>query len=206
MMLSSELPMRRHVLAVLLAIPLFVGTAQAQTTPSRIRGSIAALEGNTLAVVTREGPTVAITLSPNYTVGAIVPATLAAIKPGSTIGIVGFGPPAKQRAAVISIFPPGATVNEAQFAWDSEPDSVMTNAPVTSEVASTSGRTLMVTVRGAPVEVSVPDNAIVQTSEPGTPALLVPGAKVLVGAQKTADGTLTASRINVGKDGFTPAN
>ena len=185
---------------------MIAGAAQAQTTPTRIRGSIASLDGNTLSVITRDGPTVTITLASNYTVGAIVPATLAAIKPGSTIGIVGFGPPTKQRAAVISIFPPGANVAEAQFAWDSEPDSIMTNAPVTTEVASTTGRTLMVTVKGAPVEVTVPDNAIVQTSEPGTPALLVPGAKVLVGAQKTADGTLTASRINVGKDGVTPAN
>lgn len=198
--------MHRIILAAMLVSPLLIGVSQAQTTPTRIRGTIASLEGDKLSVVTRDGPTVTVTMAPSYTVGAIVPATLAGIKPGSTIGIVGFGPPSKQRAAVISIFPPGATVAESQFAWDSEPDSVMTNAPVTSEVASTNGRTLMVTVKGEPVEVSVPENAIVQTSEPGTPALLVPGAKVLVSAQKAADGTLTATRVNVGKDGFTPAN
>ena len=198
--------MRRIFVAALFAVPLLIGVAHAQTTPVRIRGTIGALDENKLSVITREGPTVTITLTPNYTVGAVVPATLAAIKPGSMIGIVGFGPPTRQRAAVIAIFPPGSTVNEAQFAWDSEPDSVMTNAPVTSEVASASGRTLTVMVKGEPVEVSVPENAIVQTSEPGTPALLVAGAKVLVSAQKAADGTLTASRINVGKDGFTPAN
>lgn len=108
--------------------------------------------------------------------------------------------------AQAQIFPPGASVSESHFGWDSEPDSVMTNAPVTSEVASTDGPMLTVTVKGQAIQVSVPPNAIIQTTEPGTTAMLVKGAKVLVGAQKAADGTLTASRVNVGKDGFTPAN
>jgi len=82
----------------------------------------------------------------------------------------------------------------------------MTNAPVTSEVAAANGRNLVVTVKGEPIEVSVPPNAVIQTSEPGTPDLLKPGAKVMVFAQKGADGALTAARVNVGKDGFTPAN
>ena len=122
------------------------------------------------------------------------------------IGIVGFGPPKQQRAAVISIFPPGATVNEVQFAWDSQPDSVMTNAPVISEVASEDGRKLTVTVKGETIEVSVPPNAIIQTSEPGSPSMLAPGAHVLIFGQKGADGAFSAARVNVGKDGFTPAN
>ncbi len=66
----------------------------------------------------------------------------------------------------------------------------MTNAPVTSEVTATEGRTLTVTVKGEPIEVAVPPNAIIQTSEPGSPALLVPGAKVLIFAQRAADGSL----------------
>ena len=62
------------------------------------------------------------------------------------------------------------------------------------------------TVKGEPIEVTVPPNAILQTSEPGTPALLTPAAKVLITAQKAADGTLSSNRVSVGKDGFTPAN
>ncbi len=82
----------------------------------------------------------------------------------------------------------------------------MTNAPVTSEVAAANGRVLTVTVKGEPIEVTVPQNAIVQTTEPGTPAMLTPGAKVLIFAQRAADGAISANRVNVGKDGFTPAN
>ena len=164
---------RRAVLLALVASPFMASLVHAQTTPVRIRGTVRSLDGAILTVTTRTGEIATITLSPNYTVSAILPTTLAAVKPGSMIGIVGFGPPKQQRAAVISIFPPGTAVNEAQFAWDSEPDSVMTNAPVTSQVASNDGRTLTVTVKGEPIQVTVPPNAIVQTSEPGTPAMTV---------------------------------
>ena len=39
---------------------------------------------------------------------------------------------------------------------------------------------------------------------PGTQADAKVGAKVFVGAAKAADGTLSAPRLNVGKDGLTP--
>jgi len=178
----------------------------AQTTPKRVRGTIQSLDGNVLTVAAKNGETVRIQLAPNYTVGAIVPTTLDKVKPGTKIGIVGFGPPKQQRAAVISIFPPEASVNESQFAWDTEPDSVMTNAPVTAEVEAANGRVLTVSVKGEPIEVTAPANVIVQETVPGTQAMLAPGAKVLIFAQQAADGTVTAPRVNVGKDGWIPAN
>lgn len=188
-------------LACLLALP-----AWAQSTPVRIRGTIRALEDKALTVEDRNGDPVRVALAANYTVTAIVPTTLDAVKPGSTIGIVGFGPPTHQRAAVVSIFPPGAAVKEAQFPWDSQKDSVMTNARVGAEVVAENGRVLTVTVKGEKIEVDVPQNALIQTSEPGSAAMLVPGAKVAVFAQKGADGVITASRVSVGKDGYRPAN
>ena len=45
----------------------------AAQTPQRIRGTVKALEGNTLVVDTREGDTARIVLAPNYTVAAVVP-------------------------------------------------------------------------------------------------------------------------------------
>lgn len=188
--------------ALLLA---FTAPSLAQT-PKRIRGSITGVDGNTLLVTSNAGEAMRVVLAPNYSVAAVVPTTLAAVKPGSMIGIVGVGPAKQQRALVVSIFPPGATVNEAQFAWDSVPESTMTNAPVTSEVASTDGKRLTVTVKGEPVEVTTNASTIIQTTEPGTPAMLTPGAKVLIFATQAADGTVSAPRVNVGKDGFTPAN
>ncbi|MDP9097152.1 MAG: DUF5666 domain-containing protein [Pseudomonadota bacterium] len=197
--------MHRSILLAILST-FMAGAAFAQPGPVRLRGTIQALDGDMLTIQTRDGDAQGITLAPGYTVSAIVPSTLDAVRPGAMIGIVGFGPPKQQRAAVVSIFPPGATVNAAQFPWDSQPDSVMTNAPVTAEVAASAGRMLTVTIAGEPIEVSVTPTTIVQASEPGTPSLLVPGAHVLVAATRAADGALSASRVNVGKDGFTPAN
>ena len=197
--------MKRRAVLIAGTVLLMAG-APAPTTPKRVRGTIRSLTDHTLTVTDRDGQNVPIELAPDYTVIAIVPTTLDAVKPGVKIAIVGFGPPTKQRAAVVSIFPPGAAVNDAQFPWDSQPDSVMTNAPVVSDVAGANGRMLTVTVKGEPIEVTVPDNAVIQTSEPGTPSMLVPGAKVLIFAQQGPDGVITAPRVNVGKDGFTPAN
>ena len=198
--------MRYPVLIAASLLLLSAGAAIAQPGPKRIRGTIQKLDGNTLTVVTTGGETDTIVLASNYTVNAILPTTLDKVHPGAKIGIVGFGPPAQQRAAVISVFPEGANFNEVQFPWDTAPDSMMTNGPITSEVASTDGRQLTVTVKGQPVQVSVPPGAIIQTSEPGTPAMLTPGAKVMIFAQQNADGTLSAPRVSVGKDGFTPGN
>src|SRR6476619_3258259 len=115
--------LRRTLLLAAATLLASLELASAQTTPKRIRGTIQALDGNTLTVQTNSGDTIRVQLAANYGVTAIVPATLDAVKPGAKIAIVGFGPPKQQRAAVISIFPPGSTLNELQIPWTSAPDS-----------------------------------------------------------------------------------
>ena len=82
----------------------------------------------------------------------------------------------------------------------------MTNAPVESQVAATNGATLTVTVKGEKNVVALTPETIVSLTGPGTPDMVIPGSKVLVFAQQAADGTLSAPRINVGANGFTPPN
>jgi len=156
-------------------------------------------------VQSRRGEVVRIALAPDFTVGALSWGDLSAVKPGAYIGIVSTGPRDHMRAAVVTVFPEGASrANEGQFAWDSLPDSMMTNAPVASEVTGNDGRGLTVSVKGEKLAVEVPPDAIVAVTTAGTPAMLTPGAKVIVFAQAAADGTLSAARVNVGRDGFTP--
>jgi len=50
----------------------------------------------------------------------------------------------------------------------------------------------------------VPENARIVTFEPGERAMLVPGAQILVTGAKQPDGTLTANRVVVGKNGLVP--
>ncbi len=196
--------MRRTLIAATALLSLAALPAFAQTV-QRVRGTVKTLEGNTLVVDTREGDVARITLAPNYTVAAVVPATLADAKPGAFIGTAAVGPKDKLRAVEVLIFPEAMKGSgEGHYPWDLMPESTMTNATIESEVTSTDGRELTVVAKGEKLKVLVPAGIPIVTFESGTPAMLVPGAKVFVGAQKQADGTLTAARVTAGKDGLTP--
>ena len=195
--------MRRTILAAaLLSSAILPATAQ---TVQRIRGTVKALDGNTLVVDTREGETARITLAPNYTVGAVIPATMADAKPGTFIGAAATGPKDHLRAAEVLIFPEALRGSgEGHYPWDLVPESTMTNATIESEVAGSDGNQLTVVAKGEKLNMTVPPGIPIVTFEPGSPAMLTPGTKVFIGAQKAADGTLTAARVNAGKDGLTP--
>ena len=188
-----------------LAFTLMAGTALAQTTPKRVRGTIEGMEGSTLLVLGRDGDHIKVQLAPNVAVASVVPATLADAKPGTFIGTAASGPKDRLRALEVLIFPEAARGSgEGHYPWDLQPESTMTNATIESEVSGTDGRELTVVAKGETLKVTVPPGVPIVTFEPGTPALLVPGAHVFIGAQAAADGTLTAARVNVGKDGMTP--
>jgi len=56
-----------------------------------------------------------------------------------------------------------------------------------------------------PVEVRlVPTDVPIVTFAPGDKAMLLPGAHVFIPAQQQPDGTVTAGRVLVGKDGLVP--
>jgi hypothetical protein len=54
------------------------------------------------------------------------------------------------------------------------------------------------------VRMAVPPDVPIVTFAPGDRALLQPGAHVFISAQQQADGTVTAGRALVGKDGLVP--
>lgn len=196
--------MRRTLFAAVALLSLAALPAIAQTV-QRVRGTVKALEGNILVVDTREGDVARITLAPNFAVAAVVPATLADAKPGTFIGTAAVGPKDKLRAVEVLIFPEAMKGSgEGHYPWDLVPESTMTNATIESEVTGSDGRELTVVAKGEKLKVMVPPGVPIVTFEPGTVAMLVPGAKVFIGAQKQADGTLTAARVNAGKDGLTP--
>lgn len=80
----------------------------------------------------------------------------------------------------------------------------MTNGTVGQQVVGKSGQTLTVAYKGGEKQVLVPPGVPIVDFAPGSPAMLVPGAHVIVFAQAGADGKLTASNALVGKDGLVP--
>ena len=127
---------------------LLVAPALAQTppaaAPTRVRGTVEKLDGQTLAVKTREGPVATITLAPNFTVNGIVKKELADIKEGDYVGVASIkgtdGKIARARSADLSRS--DARHRRRQFPWDLEPESLMTNAAVAGVAAAPTGRTL----------------------------------------------------------------
>lgn len=172
----------------------------------RVRGTIDRVQGAVLAIATREGRTIELTLTPDAKIAALVPAQLAAAGKGSFIGTAAV-PQADGtlRAQEVLIFPEAMRgVGEGHRPWDLTPDSTMTNATVEATVAGASGRELDLSYKGGQKKLVVPPDTPIVTLAPGDASLLVPGNHVFLSAVPDANGTLIASRITVGKDGLVP--
>lgn len=191
---------------VLVASLGLIAHASAQSPPTRLRGSIAAIDGKTATIATREGASVPVTLADNWLVMLVSPMTLADIKENSFVGIASLkGPDGMLHALEVLIFPEAARgSNEGHYPWDLQPESMMTNATVATVATASDGQTLTLKYKDGTQTIRVKPGTPIVTFAPGDRADAKVGAKVFLGATKGADGGLTAARLLVGKDGLTP--
>jgi hypothetical protein len=192
--------------AVALGVTLVGGAAFAQDpAPTRVRGSIDSVSGQTLNITGREGEKLSVTLRPGAMVTEVSQTKITDIKPGSYVGTTA-APQAdgELKALEVHIFPENMRgAGEGHRPWDLGPKSTMTNGTV-GNVVGTHDRTITVEYGGKQKKVLVPADVPVVTFEPGDAGELKAGAHVVIFATKAADGTLSADRVNVGKDGLTP--
>ena len=195
-----------RLFAGIVFVTLISFAAMAQTTPTRLRGTIAAIDGNTVTIATREGNSVAVKLADNWVVALVAPLTMADIKAGSFVGIASMGSDADRTALEVLVFPEAMKgAGEGHYPWDLQPESMMTNATVSTVASAGDGQTLKLEYKGGGTQtIKVKPGTPIVTFLPGERADAKVGAKVFVGAAKAADGTLSAGRLNVGKDGLTP--
>jgi hypothetical protein len=195
-------------LVTLATVILVSGSALAQQPQNvRVRGEITGIDGQMLSVKSRDGTEFKIRLADNVSVSGVVTTQLSEIKPGSYIGVSAMPQPdGSQRALHVHIFPePMRGVAEGHFPWDVQPSSTMTNATVEQIVAGVDGQTITVKYKDGEKKVVVPTDVPIVTYLPGDKGELKPGAKIfIVAAQKQPDGTLSAARVSVGRDGLTP--
>ena len=191
---------------VVLGIVSLASLATAQTSTERIRGDVLRLDANILQVKTRAGEALTVKLADNFAVSAIVRRNLAAVVPGAFVGTATMSnPDGTLRALEVLVFPEAARGSgEGHYPWDLQPGSMMTNATVSDVVAVDAARRMTLRYKDGEKVVVVPPDAPIVSFEPGDRAMLVPGAHVILGAARQPDGTLTASRISVGKDGLVP--
>jgi len=194
-----------------LALTVGVGaTAFAQASDAvRVRGTITSFEGGVLTV---QGAASAykIMVPDNARLQYIVKSDLSKIGPNTYVGTVAIAQPdGSLRATEVQIFPEALRgVGEGSRPWDTLPNSSMTNATVTTiapeKIDNVDGRTMMVNYKGTDRKVFVPLNVPIITYLPADKTALAAGAHVIVNATKGADGMLTTTIVQVGKDGLTP--
>ena len=192
-------------LIALLALPAAAQNPP-EGTPTRIRGTVEKLDGQTLTVKSREGAQLTIALAPNFTVSAVVKRSLGDIKAGDFVGAASTkGTDGKLHALEVLIFPEAMRgTGEGERPWDLTPDSLMTNATVSGITSAPQGQALKVTYKGGESEIIVAPNTPIVTFAPGDASLLKPGAAIITAATRKPDGTLSASRVTAEKDGVRP--
>ncbi len=198
----------------------------------RVRGTIQSLTAKILTISSASGPVRVMLTGPPQVV-SVVPSSRAQIKPGAFLGIASIaGPNGVQRAAEVVVFPEAARgTGEGSYAWDlpvaAKGRSRMTNGTVSQSVSHMTNDTVSHsrmtngTVKSAAggsaitlqykngtgmgsQAMTLPPNIPVVTFAPGQVSQLVPGAHVVVMAIRTANGSLKADRVLVGKNGLTP--
>ena len=171
----------------------------------RLRATIDSADANSINLTTRAGQGLTVAIASDTVIVAIVAIRLEDIKPGSFIGSAAMPQrDGTQRALEVHVFPESMRgTGEGHRPFDLQPQSTMTNGTV-GAVTGTAGRTLTVTYQGGEKTIVVPPDTPVVTYEPGSPALLVPGAHVIVMGTEASDGKLSATRISVGKNGLVP--
>ncbi len=185
---------------------LFASTFAQSPGPTRVRGTITAIDGNTLSVKSREGQDLKIDLAPNVTFAYMKKVELADIKPGTPLGTTAVkGNDGKLVARELHVFNPDRPIpNEGHRPWDLEPESTMTNAMVTAMVQANTGRELTLTYKGGEQRVIVPAGTPIVMAVESDRSVVVPGQYAYIAITPGADGKLTATRLQVTKDGVRP--
>ena len=179
--------------------------AQPAAKPLGVRGTITAVDADSMKVHTSRGEDFAIHLGKDTPVRGVTLAQVSDIKAGSYIGTAATPQPdGTLKALEIHVFPPEMDgTGDGHRPWDLEKNSTMTNGSVGNVVAG-AGRTLTVQYKGGEKKVVVPDDVPIVNLVPGDRSLLAPGVKVVLFAKKEADASLTALAISAGKNGVTP--
>ena len=147
--LYSVIAVAACLLAPTLVLPV-AGSAWAEGTPVRVRGTVVSLDGSKLVVHTKDGKDVTVNLKDKYAALAVVKSSIDEIKEGTFIGTATEPQPdGSLRAVEVVVFPETLRgFAEGHYPWDLGPKSMMTNATIAQKVQKVDGETVDVTYKG----------------------------------------------------------
>jgi hypothetical protein len=188
--------MKTVYIALLSGVLAIASAAVNAQEPTRVRGTIAAIDGDVLSVKSSSGNDAAIHLSDKTVIVFTQPIALADIKPGDFLAVTSAKHGDGTLTAIdVRRFP--KPLNPGHRPFDGRDDQTMTNATVSAMVQSASGRELTLTYEGGAQKIVVPEQTAISALVPGQRSQLVPGAPVNLTAASGDGGKLTAIRIQV---------
>ena len=200
-------------------------TAAVNAQPLKISGQVVAFDASTLQVRGSDGAVVAVKVGDSTRFSGRSPSSFDRITQGTFLGTTATPlPDGTLTASEVHIFPESMRgTGEGHRPMDTATGSTMTNATVrgigggpgpqvnamtnatVAQVGAGDGaRKLSLTYAGGEKVVVVPAGTPIVMVEPADRSMLVPGAQVLVYVTRQADGSLSADRVSIGKNGFVP--
>jgi hypothetical protein len=181
---------------------LIAGAVMAQA-PTRIRGSITAVNGDVLAVKTRDGRNIDLKLAPDAVV--VTPKKVGAqeFKQGSYVGVTSLKG-ADGRLVAKRVHALGPQVPQMHGNWDSIPNSMMTNATIESMAQVSGGTELTMKYKDGEQKILTTPETEYYGFDNGSRADLKPGAAIFTTARMGDDGKFATPRIVVSKNGVNP--
>jgi hypothetical protein len=195
---------RSHALGALMLIFPLLALAQAPPAPTFARGSIAAIDADSLTIKGENGTTTKYAFGNQSTVTVLKPVSIDAIQAGSFIGTAEM--PQKDgtgRSLEVHVFPPGQKAGEGHYPWDKKPGSMMTNGTVGKVTTTAKGRELEVSYPNGERKVVVPKNVPIVQFTSGTRADLKPNIPAFVVVIQTPNGP-AAVNVAIGENGAKP--
>jgi hypothetical protein len=197
----------RPLLAVaMVAASTFYAIAQQPPSPTRVRGTIEAVDGDVVAVKSRSGEDFKLRMANDMRLVGITKISLSDIKLGSFIGTTTVpGPDGSNSAVEVHVFPEEMRgTGEGSRPFDLRPNSTMTNATVAESVTGNDGHTLLIKYKDGEKKVVITPETAIVTYVHADKSELKAGAKVIAFFKKLSDGSYEANRISVGLNGLTP--
>ena len=183
----------------LLALVFFSSLALAQA-PTRVRGTITALDGDVLSVKSRDGSDVKVHLTSDVAVATAKTTTLDELK-GKAVGVTAHNKDGKMVAVEVHALPPAVPLSHGP--WDLQPGSTMTNATLEGIAEASGSNEITVDHKDGQKKIVVPPGTPIVAFVPGSRADLKPGEFIFTTARNEG-GKLVTQRITVSKDGVKP--
>ncbi|MHA1559140.1 MAG: hypothetical protein ACTSWI_00480 [Alphaproteobacteria bacterium] len=173
-----------------------------------IRGTIDSVDGDILAMTTRDNEQILVILGEDLVVGFNTELTLADLAPGVQLGVTTLeGPDGVNEPLEVHVMQDAGNLHGP---WDLVDGAMMTNGIVTDAADANGGRQITIHYilteeEGDWTIVVPPDIPVLEVVNAGDRSLLVPGAIVFVVGVPLDDGGYVTNYIMAEKDGVPPA-